>query len=45
MVSSAIVGGLILAMIEGISLGMTRFSGQSMIQEQMAQMQQQRNEM
>jgi hypothetical protein len=34
MVSSAIVGGVILGLIEGVSLLISRFSGQMMLNEQ-----------
>ncbi len=34
MLGAAVVGGLILAMIEGIGLGMSRITGQMMLNEQ-----------
>jgi hypothetical protein len=36
MVGAAVVGGLILALIEGISLGLNRMSGSAMLQEQLS---------
>lgn len=36
MLGAAVVGGLILAMIEGISLGLNRMSGSAMLQEQLS---------
>ena len=34
MFGAAVVGGIILAMIEGIGLGLSRISGQMQLQEQ-----------
>ena len=36
MLGAAVVGGLILAMIEGISLGLSRMTGSAMLQEQLS---------
>jgi hypothetical protein len=44
MIGSAVVGGLILGLIEGAGILMTRIQGQMMLSEQMAAIQQQQQQ-